>query len=135
MSQRDDTDGGGSFAVDLAVWFKTHEDEVQTNLRLYFLGEGGQPFDGRHFDRFSAMGDPNTFVATDVLAVEAPIGRGAAELGGQIPRYRVGRHWRTDGRSPLLMPSTPLTVSAGRVTLFGVVSRTRFQSFRDQVGE
>jgi hypothetical protein len=61
----------GSFAVDLGDWFQAHATEVKANLERYFLGVGGAPFDGRHFERFSAMGDPNRFVATDVLAVEA----------------------------------------------------------------
>ena len=61
----------GSFAVDLGDWFQAHQDEIKANLERYFLGVGGLPFGGRHFERFSAMGDPNRFVATDVLAVEA----------------------------------------------------------------
>ncbi len=61
----------GSFAVDLGDWFEAHAGEVKANLERYFLGVGGLPFDGRHFERFLAMGDPNRFVATDVLAVEA----------------------------------------------------------------
>jgi hypothetical protein len=59
------------FSVDLGDWFQAHAAEVKANLERYFLGVGGLPFDGRHFERFSAMGDPNRFVATDVLAVEA----------------------------------------------------------------
>jgi len=61
----------GSFAVDLGEWFQAHATEIKANLERYFLGVGGLPFNGRHFERFSAMGDPNRFVATDVLAVEA----------------------------------------------------------------
>ena len=61
----------GSFAVDLGDWFQAHQDEVRANLKRYFLGEGGLPFGGRHFERFAAKGDPATFEATDVLAVEA----------------------------------------------------------------
>lgn len=61
----------GSFAVDLGDWFEAHATEVKANLELYFLGVGGDPFNGRHFERFSAMGDPNRFTASDVLAVEA----------------------------------------------------------------
>ena len=61
----------GSFAVDLGDWFQAHATEVKANLEQYFLGVGGPPFNGRHFERFSAMGDPNRFEATDVLAVEA----------------------------------------------------------------
>ena len=59
------------FAIDLGEWFQAHEDEVEKNLKRYFFGVGGLPFNGRHFERFSAMSDPNRFVATDVLAVEA----------------------------------------------------------------
>ena len=61
----------GSFAVELGDWFQAHATEVKANLELYFLGVGGDPFNGRHFERFSVMGDTHRFVATDVLAVEA----------------------------------------------------------------
>lgn len=61
----------GDFAIDLGDWCQEHADEIKANLERYFLGVGGLPFGGRHFERFSAMGDPNRFVATDVLAVEA----------------------------------------------------------------
>ena len=63
----------GSFAVDLGDWFQAHRDEIKANLERYFLGVGGLPFGGRHFERFAAMGsaDPNRFAATDILAVEA----------------------------------------------------------------
>jgi hypothetical protein len=63
----------GDFAVDLGDWCQAHADEIKANLERYFLGVGGLPFGGRHFERFSAMGsaEPNRFAATDVLAVEA----------------------------------------------------------------
>lgn len=61
----------GDFAVDLGDWFEEHATEINTNLARYFLGVGGLPLNGRHFERFSAMGEPDRFVATDVLAVEA----------------------------------------------------------------
>lgn len=61
----------GDLAVDLGDWFEVHATEIRANLERYFLGVGGDPFNGRHFERFSAMGDPNRFEATDILAVEA----------------------------------------------------------------
>lgn len=71
MPQMMESEKVGSFAVDLGEWFESNAAEVEANLRLYFFGEGGEPFGGRHFETFAAMGDPNRFGATDVLAVEA----------------------------------------------------------------
>jgi len=51
----------GSFAVDLGEWFQAHAEDIKANLGRYFLGVGGPPFNGRHFERFSAMGDPNRY--------------------------------------------------------------------------
>lgn len=61
----------GSFAVDLGEWFQAHAAQIKENLERYFLGEDGPALSGRHFERFSAMGNPNRFEATDILAVEA----------------------------------------------------------------
>ena len=58
----------GDFAVDLGDWCQDHAEQISADFDRYFTG-----FNGRHFERFSAMGsaDPNGFAATDVLAVEA----------------------------------------------------------------
>ena len=58
----------GDFAVDLGDWCQDHAEQISADFDRYFTG-----FNGRHFERFSAMGsaDPNRFAATDVLAVEA----------------------------------------------------------------
>ena len=58
----------GDFAIDLGDWCQEHAEQIRADLGTYFTG-----FNGRHFERFSAMGsaDPNRFAATDVLAVEA----------------------------------------------------------------
>lgn len=56
----------GNFAIDLGDWCQEHADQTKTHFDRYFTS-----FNGRHFERFSAMGDPNRFAATDILAVEA----------------------------------------------------------------
>lgn len=56
----------GSFAVDLGDWCQEHAEQIKADIDRYFTD-----FNGRHFERFSAMGDPNRFMATDILAVEA----------------------------------------------------------------
>lgn len=58
----------GDFAVDLGDWCHEHAEQIKRDFDRYF-----QSFNGRHFERFSAMGsaDPYRFVATDILAVEA----------------------------------------------------------------
>ncbi|MCV7192217.1 DUF6308 family protein [Mycolicibacterium brumae] len=57
------------FERDLAEWFTDNVDQVRADLESYF--GGAKPFAGRWFDEFAAIGDPNQFEATDVLAVEA----------------------------------------------------------------
>ncbi|OBF46889.1 DUF6308 family protein [Mycolicibacterium monacense] len=59
------------FKIDLARWFEDNSAEVERNLRRYFDGQPGDEFRGRWFDHFAAMGDPNRFEATDIVAVEA----------------------------------------------------------------
>jgi len=56
----------GDFAIDLGDWCQENADQIRADISRYFTD-----FNGRHFERFSAMGDPNSFEATDVLAVEA----------------------------------------------------------------
>ncbi|TGB44648.1 DUF6308 family protein [Mycolicibacterium peregrinum] len=55
---------------DLAEWFSTNAEQVDRDLRRYF-GGGRDSFTGRWFEEFAAIGDPNRFEASDVLAVEA----------------------------------------------------------------
>ncbi|MGO4443088.1 DUF6308 family protein [Mycobacterium sp. 2YAF39] len=59
------------FGLDLAAWFSDNADQVDRHLRRYFGGQGKDRFAGRWFDEFAAVGEPNRFVASDVLAVEA----------------------------------------------------------------
>lgn len=58
------------FGFDLAAWFTDNADQIRHDLESYFAG-GEEPFTGRWFDEFAAIGDPNRFEASDVLAVEA----------------------------------------------------------------
>lgn len=58
------------FRFDLTVWFTDHADQVRRDLQGYFAG-GICPFTGRWFEDFAAIGNPNRFEASDVLAVEA----------------------------------------------------------------
>lgn len=58
------------FAFELAAWFTDNADQIRRDLQNYF-GGGTEQFTGRWFDEFAAIGDPNRFEASDVLAVEA----------------------------------------------------------------
>lgn len=58
------------FRFDLAEWFADNADQVRQDLRTYFGGSEAT-YTGRWFDEFAAVGDPNRFEASDVLAVEA----------------------------------------------------------------
>ena len=62
------TDG---FAFCLGEWFSTNRTQVRRNLGRYFGGKVNDRFTGRWFESFAAMGDPNRFEPSDVLAVEA----------------------------------------------------------------
>lgn len=59
------------FKIDLARWFEDNSVDVERNLRRYFDGRPSDQFRGRWFDHFAAMGDPNRFEASDIVAVEA----------------------------------------------------------------
>lgn len=61
-------DQAGDFAIDLGDWCQEHANQIKADFDRYFTG-----FNGRHFERFSAMGNaqPDRFAATDILAVEA----------------------------------------------------------------
>ncbi|OBG42933.1 DUF6308 family protein [Mycolicibacterium fortuitum] len=63
-------DPASRFAFDLAEWFSTNGEQVAHDLRRYF-GGGRDSFTGRWFEEFAAIGDPNRFEASDILAVEA----------------------------------------------------------------
>jgi hypothetical protein len=58
------------FGFELAAWFAENADQVRSDLVGYF-GGGKEPFTGRWFEEFAAIGDPNRFETSDVLAVEA----------------------------------------------------------------
>jgi hypothetical protein len=59
------------FGRDLAEWFTNNADQVCQDLKSYFGGTAESAFTGRWFDEFAAIGDPNRFEASDLLAVEA----------------------------------------------------------------
>lgn len=59
-----------NFGLDLAAWFTQNAEDVGRDLTRYF-GGGAEKFTGRWFEEFAAIGDPNRFGASDVLAVEA----------------------------------------------------------------
>lgn len=58
------------FNRDLGNWFQDNADQVQTDLKRYFGGILKDQFTGRWFDHFAAVGDPNRFEASDVLAAD-----------------------------------------------------------------
>lgn len=58
------------FGRDLAAWFTDNADQIRKDLQGYF-GGGKERFTGRWFDEFAAIGDPNRFEASDLLAVQA----------------------------------------------------------------
>jgi hypothetical protein len=66
VAQRDE-----GLAVDLGDWFEEHNAEVKTNFDRYFGGHRDDLFTGRHFEHYSAMGNPNRFEPSDLLAIEA----------------------------------------------------------------
>ncbi|WP_052960193.1 DUF6308 family protein [Mycobacterium sp. EPa45] len=79
------------FRFDLAEWFSDNADQVRSDLAGYF-GGGKQPFTGRWFEEFAAIGDPNRFEASDLLAVEAlsvtvPTEAGASLLVAESERF------------------------------------------------
>jgi hypothetical protein len=59
------------FKIELAQWFNENAERVDRDLRRYFDGKPGDLFTGRWFDHFAAMGDPNRFEASDIVAVES----------------------------------------------------------------
>ena len=62
--------GKGSPA-DLGEWFVSNRDTIRKDLDRYFGEESKNRSSGRWFEKFGAMGDPNRFEASDLLAVEA----------------------------------------------------------------
>lgn len=54
------------FAFDLGAWFETNAEQIATNFDRYFTS-----FTGRRFEHFGAVGDPNRFDSSDLVAVEA----------------------------------------------------------------
>jgi hypothetical protein len=59
------------FAIHLGEWFSANQIQVRKNLDRYFGGRARDEFSGRWFEKFAAMGDPNRFEPSDILAVEA----------------------------------------------------------------
>lgn len=55
----------GRFAFDLAAWFEWNAEQIATDFDRYFTS-----FTGRWFEQFGAIGDPNRFDASDLVAVE-----------------------------------------------------------------
>lgn len=55
----------GRFAFDLAAWFEKNAEQIATDFDRYFTS-----FTGRWFEHFGAIGDPNHFGASDLVAVE-----------------------------------------------------------------
>ncbi len=60
---------GEVFAFDPGEWFAANEIQVRKNLHRYFGGRAKDEFSGRWFEKFAAMGDPNRFEPSDILAV------------------------------------------------------------------
>lgn len=54
------------FAFDLAEWFEANAKQIGEDYDRYFTS-----FTGRWFEHFGAVGDPNRFDASDLVAVEA----------------------------------------------------------------
>jgi hypothetical protein len=59
------------FNRDLGDWFENNAEQVRRDLDRYFGGQADSLFTGRWFDHFSALGDPNRFEASDVIAADA----------------------------------------------------------------
>ncbi|ODQ93427.1 hypothetical protein BHQ17_13375 [Mycolicibacterium holsaticum] len=54
------------FAFDLAGWFEANAEQIAEYFDRYFTS-----FTGRWFEHFAAVGDPNRFEASDLVAVES----------------------------------------------------------------
>jgi hypothetical protein len=59
------------FNRDLADWFENNAEQVGSDLGRYFEGKPMDQFTGRWFDQFAAIGDPNRFEASDIIAADA----------------------------------------------------------------
>lgn len=59
------------FAIGIGEWFEENRKTVGKDLAKYFGGNPNEEFTGRWFEKFAAMGDPNCFGPSDVLAIEA----------------------------------------------------------------
>jgi Family of unknown function (DUF6308) len=64
---------------DLGDWFENNASQVQRDLDRYFGGKPKDLFTGRWFDQFAAIGDPNRFEASDIMAADALL------VGHEIP--------------------------------------------------
>lgn len=71
-------------ALDLGDWFEERKTEVRANFARYFGGHGDDLFTGRHFEHYSAMGNPDRFEPSDLLAIEALSVRLPEEAAAQL---------------------------------------------------
>lgn len=95
--------------VHLGDWFEANHHLIPNYIKRYFVGDAGVgPFAGRHFETFSAMGRPDRFEATDLLAVQAlsvtvPSGSAlsllrdeAEEFNSELKNLPTGEFWDED---------------------------------------
>jgi hypothetical protein len=79
------------FSFDLGEWFSDNHTQVQEDLHRYFDAKPGDKFTGRLFEKFAAMGDPNRFEPSDVLAVEALSVKVPSESAAKLLIAEAGR--------------------------------------------
>ncbi|TDK99183.1 hypothetical protein EI067_06920 [Mycobacterium paragordonae] len=72
------------FAFDLGEWFDSNAAKIQQNLKRYFDGNEGDRFTGRWFEDFAAMGHPDRYEASDLVAIEALSVRVPTESAGRL---------------------------------------------------
>jgi hypothetical protein len=98
------------FAFDLAAWFEANAKQVATDFDRYFMS-----FTGRWFEHFAAVGDPNRFDASDLVAIET--------LSVQVPSEAAAKLLVTEpDRFNALLRRIPRSVDiwdASRQTLQG----------------
>jgi hypothetical protein len=57
--------------VDLGDWFEERKAEVRADFDRHFGGHKDDLFTGRHFEHYSAIGNPNRFEPSDLRVIEA----------------------------------------------------------------
>jgi hypothetical protein len=80
-----------AFSRDLGAWFEDNASQVQQDLGRYFGGDRKDQFTGRWFEHFAAVGDPNRFEASDVLAADTLLVR------HEVPPEATAKLLLTDG--------------------------------------